>query len=71
MCWKWHNVRSNLQVELLKKYIKKFFDKGSNEAKNMARIVNKQNFLRLKNMVDEPAVQATIIYGGSMDEDKL
>uniref|UniRef100_A0A9I9D947 Aldehyde dehydrogenase n=1 Tax=Cucumis melo TaxID=3656 RepID=A0A9I9D947_CUCME len=65
-----HKFISTL-VELLKKYIKKFFDKGSNEAKNMARIVNKQNFLRLKNMVDEPAVQATIIYGGSMDEDKL
>ncbi|CAK9314192.1 unnamed protein product [Citrullus colocynthis] len=65
-----HKFISTL-VELLKKFIKEFFDKSPNQATSIARIVNKQNFLRLKNLVDEPAVQAAIIYGGSMDEDKL
>ena len=55
----------------MKKFIKEFFDRSSNQAKTMARIVNKQNFLRLKNLVDKPDVRASIIYGGSMDEDKL
>ncbi|KAG6605910.1 Aldehyde dehydrogenase family 3 member F1, partial [Cucurbita argyrosperma subsp. sororia] len=65
-----HRFISTL-VELMKKFIKEFFDRSSNQAKTMARIVNKQNFLRLKNLVDKPDVRASIIYGGSMDEDKL
>lgn len=56
---------------MIKKLIKEMFGKSPNQAKSMARIVNKQNFLRLKNLLDEPGVRASIIYGGSMDEDKL
>ncbi|XP_022148848.1 aldehyde dehydrogenase family 3 member F1-like [Momordica charantia] len=65
-----HKFISTL-VEMIKKLIKEMFGKSPNQAKSMARIVNKQNFLRLKNLLDEPGVRASIIYGGSMDEDKL
>ncbi|KAJ8449487.1 hypothetical protein Cgig2_002284 [Carnegiea gigantea] len=56
-------------VELLKGTIKEMF--GENAKENVARIINKHHFDRLKGLLNEPCVKDSIIYGGSMDEDKL
>ena len=42
-----------------------------NESHSISRIVIKNQFLRLKNLLDEPMVKKSIIYGGSSDEDNL
>ncbi|KAK9692362.1 hypothetical protein RND81_09G259100 [Saponaria officinalis] len=57
-------------VELLKSAIKKML--GSKPEECVARIVNKHQFTRLKDLLDEPRVRSSIVYGGSvMNEDKL
>ncbi|KAM7523409.1 hypothetical protein LguiA_013311 [Lonicera macranthoides] len=61
---------SNL-VELLKLYTKKMFGENPKETNSIARIINKTNFLRLKNLLEEPMVKTSIVHGGSLDEDNL
>ncbi|XP_075634309.1 aldehyde dehydrogenase family 3 member F1-like [Castanea sativa] len=58
-------------VELLKNTIKEMFGKNPKESRSIARIINKQHLLRLKNLLKDPHVDASIVYGGSMDEDNL
>lgn len=60
----------DLQVELLKSYMK-MFGENPKETNSIARIINKNSFLRLKNLLDEPEVKASIVHGGSLDEDNL
>ncbi|WCJ36899.1 Aldehyde dehydrogenase family 3 member F1 [Euphorbia peplus] len=61
---------SNL-VELMKIAIKNIFGDEPRESNSIAKIVNKQHFNRLKNLLTDSAVQKSIVYGGSMDEDNL
>ncbi|KAK3004802.1 hypothetical protein RJ639_018428, partial [Escallonia herrerae] len=58
-------------VEQLKVWIKKMFGENPKESNSIARIVSKQHFLRLKNLLDDPMVKASIVHGGSFDEDNL
>ncbi|XVF62136.1 hypothetical protein PTKIN_Ptkin08bG0192800 [Pterospermum kingtungense] len=58
-------------IELLKKYIKRFYGENIKDLKSIARIVNKHNFQRLHNLLKDPNVAASVVYGGSVDEDKL
>ncbi|KAI4322091.1 hypothetical protein L6164_021812 [Bauhinia variegata] len=58
-------------VELMKVWIKKMFGENPRELKTVARIVNKQHLFRLKNLVADPRVQESVVYGGSIDEDNL
>ncbi|KAJ6299449.1 hypothetical protein OIU76_020420 [Salix suchowensis] len=58
-------------VELMKVMIKKMFGENPRETNTIARIVNQQHFLRLKNLLRDPAVQNSIVYGGSLDEKNL
>ncbi|GMN26360.1 hypothetical protein TIFTF001_001268 [Ficus carica] len=58
-------------VELMKAVTEKMFGENPRETNTVARIVNKQHFLRLKNLVDDPRVTASIVYGGKMDEENL
>uniref|UniRef100_A0A6N2MMM4 Aldehyde dehydrogenase n=1 Tax=Salix viminalis TaxID=40686 RepID=A0A6N2MMM4_SALVM len=58
-------------VELMKVMIKKMFGENPRETNTIARIVNEQHFLRLKNLLRDPAVQNSIVYGGSLDEKNL
>ncbi|KAL6966458.1 aldehyde dehydrogenase (NAD(+)), partial [Sarracenia purpurea var. burkii] len=58
-------------IEQLVVLIKEVFGENLKEAKSMARIVNKNHFQRLKNLLDDPLVKASIVYGGSLDEDHL
>lgn len=56
-------------VELLKDGIKKTF--GNYPEECIARIINKHHFTRLTGLLDEPRVRQSIVYGGSVNEDKL
>ncbi|XP_044480150.1 aldehyde dehydrogenase family 3 member F1-like [Mangifera indica] len=58
-------------VELMKGSIKKMFGENPKESNSISRIINKQHFLRLKNLLSDPAVKDSIVFGGSMDEDNL
>ncbi|XP_057988795.1 aldehyde dehydrogenase family 3 member F1 isoform X2 [Hevea brasiliensis] len=61
---------SNL-VELMKASIKNMFGDNPRESNTIARIINKHHFLRLKNLLSDLAVQKSVVYGGSMDEENL
>ncbi|PIA42770.1 hypothetical protein AQUCO_02000312v1 [Aquilegia coerulea] len=56
-------------VDCLKARIKKMFGENPRETNSIARIINKQHFLRLKSLLNEDEVKASIVYGGSIDED--
>uniref|UniRef100_A0A5B7A4J8 Aldehyde dehydrogenase n=1 Tax=Davidia involucrata TaxID=16924 RepID=A0A5B7A4J8_DAVIN len=58
-------------IELLKKNINKFYGEDIKNLKNLSRIVNKKQFDRLCNLLDDPNVAASIIHGGSLDEKNL
>ncbi|XP_059665257.1 aldehyde dehydrogenase family 3 member F1-like [Cornus florida] len=58
-------------VEEMKILIKKMFGENPKETNSVARIINKQHFLRLKQLLDSSMVNASIVYGGSLDEDNL
>ncbi|KAK4779566.1 hypothetical protein SAY87_015672 [Trapa incisa] len=58
-------------MEIMKGAMKKMFGGNPKESKSMARIVNKHHFLRLKSLLEDLLVKASIVYGGSMDEDSL
>lgn len=57
-------------VELLKELTNKMFGDNLEELANTSsRIVNRQHFMRLKRLLDEPGVRASLVFGGSMDEE--
>ncbi|KAJ8574074.1 hypothetical protein K7X08_010585 [Anisodus acutangulus] len=62
---------ANELVELLKIGIPKMYGENPKESHSISRIINRSHFLRIKNLLDEPMVKASIIYGGSTDEDNL
>lgn len=59
------------QIELLKKTINKFYGENPKALKNLSKIVNKHQFDRLRNIIEDPAVAASIVHGGSLDETNL
>ncbi|XP_020224013.1 aldehyde dehydrogenase family 3 member F1 [Cajanus cajan] len=61
---------SNL-VSLMKVWIKKMFGENPKESNTIARIVNKKQFMRLKNFLTEPKVKESVVVGGSMHENDL
>ncbi|KAK3443570.1 hypothetical protein EUGRSUZ_B03683 [Eucalyptus grandis] len=62
---------SSTLLELMKVRIGKMLGENPRESRSMARIVNKHHFLRLKTLLEDPNVKASIVYGGSMDEKSL
>ncbi|XVF15848.1 hypothetical protein REPUB_Repub09cG0191600 [Reevesia pubescens] len=58
-------------IELLKKTIKRFYGENIKDLKNISRIVNKHQFQRLNNLLKDPHVSASIVYGGSFNEENL
>ncbi|KAK6150580.1 hypothetical protein DH2020_015512 [Rehmannia glutinosa] len=67
-------VQQNLApvlVESLKSCIKKFYGENVKTLQSICRIVNKHHFDRIRNLLEEPGVAASIVYGGSMDQDNL
>ncbi|KAF5753019.1 aldehyde dehydrogenase family 3 member F1 [Tripterygium wilfordii] len=60
-----------LLIDLLKTTLKRFYGERPKESKNMCRVVNKHNFERLQKLLEDPLVAASIVYGGSQDEERL
>ncbi|MED6188958.1 Aldehyde dehydrogenase 3 member F1 [Stylosanthes scabra] len=58
-------------IELLKKFVKRFYGENPLESKVISRIVSKQNFTRLCNLLKDPLVAASIVHGGSVEEKHL
>lgn len=58
-------------VQLIKDAIPKTFGENPKESHSISRIINRTHFLRLKNLLDEPKVKDSVVYGGSTDEDNL
>ncbi|XP_072069182.1 aldehyde dehydrogenase family 3 member F1 isoform X4 [Arachis hypogaea] len=58
-------------VELMKLWIKKMFGENPKDSNTIARIVNKQHLSRLKNLLADPEIKKSVVYGGSMDERNL
>ncbi|KAH9741288.1 Aldehyde dehydrogenase family 3 member F1 [Citrus sinensis] len=58
-------------VELLKVHIKKMLGENPRKSNSIARIINKHHFSRLKNLLNDPMVKDSIVYGGSVDEANL
>ncbi|KAM3693305.1 hypothetical protein ACJW31_08G155900 [Castanea mollissima] len=58
-------------VELMKSMIKEMFGENPKESHSIARIINKQHLFRLKNLLKDPHVEDSTVYGGSVDEDNL
>ena len=56
---------------MFKPVIRSFFGENPKESGCVARIVTKKHFQRLSRLLNDPRVQASIVYGGSMDEEKL
>ncbi|CDP01945.1 unnamed protein product [Coffea canephora] len=62
---------ASILVELLKKCIKAFFGDSMPNLKNLCRIVSKSHFDRVSNLLGDPRVAASIVHGGSWDEQNL
>ncbi|PIA42769.1 hypothetical protein AQUCO_02000311v1 [Aquilegia coerulea] len=58
-------------VDSMKVAIKRMFGDNPKQTNAMARIINKQRFLRLKSMLNDDNVKASIVFGGSCDEENL
>ncbi|KAI3451021.1 hypothetical protein Pfo_007686 [Paulownia fortunei] len=60
-----------LLVESLKSCIKRFYGDNVKNLQSICRIVNKHHFDRICNLLEEPGVAASIVYGGSLDKENL
>ncbi|KAK1422153.1 hypothetical protein QVD17_25074 [Tagetes erecta] len=58
-------------IEELKKTIKRFYGDDVKNLRNLAKIINKGHFDRLRSFLEDPAVANSIVYGGSFDETRL
>ncbi|KAK7360126.1 hypothetical protein VNO77_02104 [Canavalia gladiata] len=58
-------------LELLKKIIRRFYGENPIESKVISRIINKQHFERLCNLLKDPLVATSIVHGGSVDEENM
>ncbi|KAL1191907.1 Aldehyde dehydrogenase family 3 member F1 [Cardamine amara subsp. amara] len=58
-------------IDMLKQTIKSFYGENPKDSECVSKIVNKKHFLRLSGYLDDPRVKASIVHGGSTDEEKL
>lgn len=47
------------------------FGENPKESNTIARIINKTHFSRLRSLLNDPMVKASVVHGGSLDEDNL
>ncbi|CAL1393171.1 unnamed protein product [Linum trigynum] len=57
-------------IDLLKKYIRRFYGEHPKESNSICRIVNRRNFERVQRLLKDPAVSASIVAGGFIDEER-
>ncbi|KAL6518474.1 hypothetical protein OROGR_018976 [Orobanche gracilis] len=60
-----------LLVESLKNCIKIFYGEDVKTLRSICKIVNKHHFNRICSLLEEPGVAASIVYGGSVDHEKM
>ncbi|CAK9157073.1 unnamed protein product [Ilex paraguariensis] len=58
-------------VDLLKKIIQRFYGENLKNLKNLSKIVSKHHFDRVRKLLEDPIVAASIVHGGSVDEENL
>lgn len=58
-------------IDLLKKIIGSFYGQDSKNLKYLAKIINKNHFERVRNLLNDHSVAASIVHGGNFDEEKL
>ena len=67
----WYICFFVFQIEILQKYIKKFYGENPRKSGSISRIINKNHFERLQNLLKDPFVADSIVHGGSLDEEAL
>ena len=60
-----------VQIDMLSKLIRRIYGENIETLGGISRIVNKHHFNRLCSFLKDPMVGASIVHGGSYDEDKL
>lgn len=60
-----------LQIDLLKTTLAKFYGNNPIDSSSISRVINKHHFGRLHKLLKDPLVAASIVHGGSLDEEKL
>ncbi|WCJ43534.1 Aldehyde dehydrogenase family 3 member F1 [Euphorbia peplus] len=58
-------------IDSLKRIIRKFYGENPKESNCISKIVNRKNFDRLCNLIKDPSVSASIVHGGSIDEEQM
>ncbi|KAL9229530.1 hypothetical protein vseg_004988 [Gypsophila vaccaria] len=58
-------------IDMLKTTVKRFYGENIETLEGMSRIVNKRHFDRLRGLMKDPLVAASVVHGGSFDEAKL
>uniref|UniRef100_A0A6M2FA47 Aldehyde dehydrogenase n=1 Tax=Populus davidiana TaxID=266767 RepID=A0A6M2FA47_9ROSI len=58
-------------IDMLGKTIKQFFGENPRESKSLCKILNKNNFKRLLDLLKDPQIRASVVYGGSVDEETM
>ncbi|KDP32663.1 hypothetical protein JCGZ_13661 [Jatropha curcas] len=58
-------------IDSLSRIIRKFYGENTKESKSLSRIANIKAFDRLSSVIKDPLVAASIVHGGSTDEEKL
>ncbi|KAJ9147011.1 hypothetical protein P3X46_029218 [Hevea brasiliensis] len=62
---------SSFLIGSLRRIIREFYGENPEESISLSRIGNKNNFDRLSRLIKDPLVAASIVHGGSTDEEKL
>lgn len=62
----WH-----VQLESLKKVLRKFYGEDPLRSPDLSRIVNSNHFNRLRTLMDDDTVAGKIAFGGQSDEQQL
>lgn len=60
-----------LQLEMLKAGIKTLYGDKPLHSSTISKIVSQHHFERLNKLLDDPAVAATVVHGGSSDQKQL
>lgn len=60
-----------MQVEALKKVLRKFYGEDPLRSPDLSHIVNSNHFNRLRALMDEETVADKIVFGGQSDEHQL
>ncbi|KAL5976627.1 hypothetical protein ACLOJK_020960 [Asimina triloba] len=58
-------------IDALKKSLRNFYGESPRKSGAVAKIVNRNHFMRVKKLLQDPTVAASIVHGGSIDDEKM